>query len=546
MTPEGAEPNPVIDHILDWLKGSGPYFPTVLDDSDDCQWLEPSQVVNQDVVYGYSNSFTSASTITTAEASMTNTPSTTPVNPLGPEQKKLKRKSLEEPVMRPCPDQNISKSRIQQTSEAANARGHEKAARAVLMKKSLTVKKGAGKPTGRDCSNSNGKDGRWAEQLLNPCATAITAGDVSRVQHFLCVIHELASPTGDPNHRLAFHGLRALRYHLSSSLSTTSTSAAPVTFASSEPSFFRKSLLNFNDHSPWFMLPSNVANSSILQLLGEAALDKSRNLHIVDIGVSHGAQWPTLLDSLSQSPGGPPPLVRLTIISASTESDTGMPFSIGPAGYNYCRLLLDFAKKMNINLQINQLDHHPLQNLNSDTISATPGETLIVCAQFRLHHLTHNAPDERTVFLKSLRNLEPEGVILCENNSDCSCTSCTDFATGFSRRVEYLWRFLDSASATYKGRESNERRMMEGEAAKALFNRAEMNEGKDKWFERMKGAGFSAETFGDNVVNSARALLRKHDSNWEMRVEEKDGSLSLWWKGQPVSFCSLWRLGAKG
>jgi hypothetical protein len=129
---------------------------------------------------------------------------------------------------------------------------------------------------------------------------------------------------------------------------------------------------------------------------------------------------------------------------------------------------------------------------------------------------------------------------------DCSCNSCGDFATGFSRRVEYLWRFLDSTSSAFKGRESEERRMMEGEGSKALTNRGEMNEGIDKWCERMKGVGFVGEMFGEDAIDGARALLRKYDGNWEMRTEGKDGCVGLWWKGQPVSFCSLWKLDMKG
>lgn len=86
---------------------------------------------------------------------------------------------------------------------------------------------------------------------------------------------------------------------------------------------------------------------------------------------------------------------------------------------------------------------------------------------------------------------------------------------------------------------------MEGEAAKALTNKGVMNEGKDKWCERMRGVGFVVETFGEDAIDGGRALLRKYDGNWEMRVEEKDGCVGLWWKGQPVSFCSLWKLDMK-
>ncbi|KAG0451771.1 hypothetical protein HPP92_026029 [Vanilla planifolia] len=42
---------------------------------------------------------------------------------------------------------------------------------------------------------------------------------------------------------------------------------------------------------------------------------------------------------------------------------------------------------------------------------------------------------------------------------------------------------------------------------------------------------------------SGEGLLRKYDGNWEMRVPcGADAVVGLWWKGQPVSFCSLWRL----
>jgi hypothetical protein len=233
------------------------------------------------------------------------------------------------------------------------------------------------------------------------------------------------------------------------------------------------------------------------------------------------------------------------VTASSTENDQNMetPFSIGPCGDNFSSRLLGYAQSINVNLQINKLDNHPLQTLNAQSVDTSPDETLIVCAQFRLHHLNHNTPNERSEFLKVLRDMEPKGVILSENNMECCCSSCGDFATGFSRRVDYLWRFLDSTSSAFKGRESDERRMMEGEAAKALTNQREMNGGKEKWCERMKEAGFTGEVFGEDAIDGGRALLRKYDNNWEMKVEEENTTtVGLWWKGQPVSFCSLWKL----
>lgn len=420
-------------------------------------------------------------------------------------------------------------------------------------------KQSSGKTNGTNSGGGGNKDARWAEQLLNPCASAIGAGNLSRVRHLLYVLHELASLSGDANYRLAAHGLRALTNHLSSSGSVSVPGVSidrPPTFATTEPRLFQNSLIKFHELSPWFSFPNSLANASILQTL--TTLDPSqqhssssrrqRNLHIVDIGVSHGIQWPTLLESLANRPGGPPPLVRLTVVAVA---GTPASFSSGPPGDDYPSRLLRFAKRNNLNLQIDRVESHPLQTLTAEVLGvASRGEgeeeeTLIICAQFRLHQLPHEDPDDRTEFLRRMRDLEPDLVVLTENDGDCSCSCCCgDFALGFPRRVEFAWKLLDSTSAAFKGRECQERRVIEGEAATALSSAAEMNEGKAGWCERMRGLGFIGEGFGEEAVEGGRTLLRKYDGNWEMRAEEKgrQGCICLCWKGKPVSFCSLWKL----
>ncbi|XP_021294785.1 nodulation-signaling pathway 1 protein [Herrania umbratica] len=547
MTLEEAEPNPTPDHILDWLEDSISFLPSFLDDPynsgeiNSYQWWDQDQDIGQDLINIGATAIDSPTTAAGAVANTTNSSliqydSSFP-NPGLPPNSSKKRKPSDDQVPRAAQNRQQKKNQSSKINE--NEKGKAGLEEVVANKRSAGNKKNSNKSSGNNCNNGNNNEGRWAKQLLNPCAIAITTGNLTRVQHLLYVLNELASSTGDANHRLADHGLRALTHHLTSS----SASTGLITFASTEPKFFQRSLLKFYEVSPWFAFPNNVANASILQILAQEP-DKTRNLHILDIGVSHGVQWPTLLEALTRRSGGPPPLVRITVVAATAEKSQIMdtPFSIGPPGHDFYSRLPGFAKSMNINLQINRLETHPLQNLNTQTIDNSPGETLIVCAQFRLHHLNHNRPDQRTEFLKVLRSLEPKGVILSENNMDCSCSNCGDFATGFSRRVEYLWKFLDSTSSAFKGRESEERRVMEGEAAKALTNQGEMNEGKEKWCERMRGVGFVGEVFGEDAIDGARALLRKYDSNWEMRVEEKDACVGLWWRGQPVSFCSLWKL----
>lgn len=59
---------------------------------------------------------------------------------------------------------------------------------------------------GKGGGGGSDRDMRWAEQLLNPCAVAVEAGNLSRVQHLFYVLGELESFSGDANHRLAAHG----------------------------------------------------------------------------------------------------------------------------------------------------------------------------------------------------------------------------------------------------------------------------------------------------------------------------------------------------
>lgn len=523
------------DQLLDWFGG---HFSTIVWDDDDpynignlnnyLSW-DPVYEDDQLLIHNTTNSINS--TTTTDSPSLLDVPDFSP-SPTSDASKK--RKSVDDPVPKPV---HTQKGKSQNRSIIDQE--------VISVKKQTGGKKKPNRSNGNNNNCNNGKDGRWAEQLLNPCAAAITAGNLTRVQHLLIVLRELGSATGDPNHRLALHGLKALTHHISPS---PTFSISSFSFVSTEAKFFQKSLIKFYEISPWFIFPNTIGNFSILQILAQGK-NSSQNLHILDIGVSHGIQWPTLFEALSKQPGGPPPVVRITVVPEVAESDHSLhtPFSVGPPDHKFSSRLLSFAKSLNINLKINHLENFPLQNLSTQVIDSSEEETLIVSAHFRLHSLNHKVSEDRDNVLKVLKNLNPKGLILSENNTDSSSRSsssskCEDFATAFGRRVDYLWKFLDSTSTAFKGRVCDERLVLEGEAAKALIHIGEMNEGKEKWCERMRDAGFVGEVFDDDVVDAGKVLLRKYDSNWEMRIGDKDGCVGIWWKGQPVSFTSLWKL----
>ncbi|KAF0922315.1 hypothetical protein E2562_031807 [Oryza meyeriana var. granulata] len=402
-------------------------------------------------------------------------------------------------------------------------------------------KKGGGKGGGA----GSDRDMRWAEQLLNPCAVAVEAGNLSRVQHLFYVLGELESFSGDANHRLAAHGLRALARRLPAAVGPAAAAVLRVpacecptpAFVGAEPRLFRASLIRFHEVSPWFALPNALANAAIAQAstcgaAAAAAAAAHRPLHVVDLGVSHGVQWPTLLESLTRQPGGrAPPSVRLTVAGPGATSPA--PFSASPPGYDFSPHLLRYAKSINLDLDIGRV-----ATLDAVQGLCTPGEALVVCLQFRLGH---TAAEERSDILHKVRGLNPELVVLSELDSGGDGSAAGEFAA----RLELLWRFLESTSAAFKGKDTDERRLLETEAGTNLATDV-AREGRERWRERMAAAGFEEVSFGAEAVESAKSLLRKYDSGWEMTTVAAagatgSGAVALRWKGQPVSFCSLWR-----
>ncbi|KAK3146987.1 hypothetical protein QOZ80_3BG0276230 [Eleusine coracana subsp. coracana] len=424
-------------------------------------------------------------------------------------------------------------------------------------------KKGGG--SGSSCD----REMRWAEQLLNPCASAIEAGNLSRVQHLFYVLGELASFSGDPNHRLAAHGLRALALRVGPSSSSfwvpPCISEWPPSFARADPRAFRAAMIRFHEVSPWFALPNALANAAIIHQHHHQAPQQRRrrssSLHVVDLGVSHGVQWPTLLESLTRLPGtgGTRPSVRLTTVAAAAGSlSFTAPFASAPPGYDFSPHLLRYAKSIDLQLHIARADSIDSVVIPSRSLQLQGGDDdestlLVVCLQFRLGHAS---TEDRTNILTKVRGLNPDLVILSELDFAAAAATTTTGQYGgggmsgeFAARLEMLWRFLESTAAAFKGRDGDERRLMEAEAGTSyLAADAGPGEGRDAWRERMAAAGFQEAAFGDDAVESAKSLLRKYDGGWEMALSPPPAASSsagkavaLRWKGQPVSFCSLWR-----
>ncbi|KAJ7541853.1 hypothetical protein O6H91_10G079600 [Diphasiastrum complanatum] len=395
------------------------------------------------------------------------------------------------------------------------------------------------------------KDSRWGEQLLSSCASAIATRNIVRTQHLMWVLNDLASLAGDANQRLAAYGLKALFSRITGSVTAASAYHQRNPPASLGPRAVNHALLKFHDVNPWHQLLYTATNGVLLE-----SVEGKNRIHVVDIGISQGTQWPTFIEALATRASGPPELLRLTMLDDPLVTPFKSIPQSGETSAEFKTRLERFAKVVGLHLEI-QILTISLQDVTTEMLNLKSNEALGLCAQFRLHRLHETTADSddqgscastnlspRDKFLKFLHDLQPQVVILNENDVD---HLATDFLARFQKVTDYCWKFLDSMSTSFKGRDCEERQIIEYELAMSMLNniacegplRFERNDTHTGWIVRMQKAGFSSDLPADDVMENVRVLLKKYDTNWDFVVDEN--CVVLLWKQQPVTFCSVWR-----
>ncbi|XP_024544610.1 scarecrow-like protein 32 [Selaginella moellendorffii] len=417
-------------------------------------------------------------------------------------------------------------------------------------------------------------DAACVEQLLLHCATALESSDTTFAQQIMWVLNNIAAFDGDPNQRVAAWFLKALVSRVSRTLLPFSSSpprflpsSSPTAAANTNLSVFQDSCLNldassascfdnrlltpiqlakFVDLTPWHRFGFSAANGAILE-----AVQSRDKIHILDLSITHCMQWPTLIESLSNRPGGPPNSVRLSVLTArpSVPPFVDMPYEeLGTR-------LRTFARSKRVNLEFEVVS-------SSDLI---PGlfqirdgdEALVVNCQLRLHyfpeiddhddpHLDHHGlSSPRDEILHLIRSLNPDMVTLVEEDADVTSPSLVDRLRAAYNHLWIPFDLLESCLA----RNHELRLQYEADVGRKIDNivacegeaRIERLESRDKWNQRMRFAGFRQLGFCDEVWGDVKWMLEQHATGWGLKRDAHD--LLLTWKGHNVVFATAWTTG---
>jgi hypothetical protein len=360
------------------------------------------------------------------------------------------------------------------------------------------------------------------EKLLLHCASALESNDVTLAQQVMWVLNNVASSVGDPNQRLTSWFLRALISRASRVYPTS------MNFNGSSSTIQRRlmsvtELAGYVDLIPWHRFGFCASNSAILK-----AIEGFPRVHIIDFSITHCMQWPTLIDALAKRPEGPPSL-KITVPSCRPPVPPLLNVSTEQVGLR----LANFAKFKDVPFEFHVFDSSPKERLNPSLLNLRDDEALVINCQHWLRFLSDEEKG-RDTFLNMIKNLNPQIIVVVDEDSDLSGSSLTSRITTC---FNYLWIPFDSLE-TFLPKDSRQRMEYESDIGHKIeniigfegFHRIERLESGVKLSQRCKNAGFLSIPFCEETVKEVKGLLDEHASGWGMKREEED-ILVLTWKG---------------
>ncbi|KAL5744882.1 hypothetical protein ACOSP7_027763 [Xanthoceras sorbifolium] len=383
---------------------------------------------------------------------------------------------------------------------------------------------------------SHGVDqGLHLVHLLLACAEAVGCRDTQLADSMLSQIWASANPWGDSLQRVSY----CFALGLMSRLSLLHNINANGTFSNAAAT--NVSLINREEKrevfhllyqtTPYIAFGFMAANEAILQ----AAQGKD-SLHIIDLGMEHTLQWPSLLRSLASRPEGPPKIRITGLIHDQNmlELETSMR-ALVQDGVSLGIVGLEFA-----------LISEPVTTslLTEENLNLREGEALFVNCIMHLHKYVKESRGSLKAILQAIKKLNPTLLTVVEQDANHNGPF---FLGRFLESLHYYSAIFDSLEACLP-RNSPQRLNIERlHFAEEIRNivayegsdRIERHERADQWRRQLGRAGFQVVVL--KCLSQARMMLSVYGCDGYTLGSEK-GCLLLGWKGRPIMLASAWQV----
>ncbi|XP_010415179.1 PREDICTED: DELLA protein RGL1-like [Camelina sativa] len=284
--------------------------------------------------------------------------------------------------------------------------------------------------------------------------------------------------------------------------------------------------IHFYESCPYLKFAHFTANQAILEAFASA--DK---VHVIDLGLNHGLQWPPLIQALAVRPNGPPDF-RLTGIGSSLTEIQEVGWKLG-----------QLASNIGVNFEFKSIALNNLSDLKPEMLDTRPGlESVAVNSVFELHRLLAQ-PGSIDKFISTIRSIRPDIMTVVEQEANHNGTV---FVDRFTESLHYYSSLFDSL----EGPPSQDRVMSELFLGRQILNlvacegedRVERHESLNQWRNRFGSGGFKPVNIGSNAYKQASMLLALHAGVDGYNVEENEGCLLLGWQTRPLIAASAWQI----
>ena len=359
--------------------------------------------------------------------------------------------------------------------------------------------------------------------LLLQCAECVAMDNLDFANDLLPEIAELSSPFGTSPERVGAYFAQALQARVVSSClgAYSPLTAKSVTLTQSQRIF--NAFQSYNSVSPLVKFSHFTANQAIFQ-----ALDGEDRVHIIDLDIMQGLQWPGLFHILA-SRSRKIRSMRITGFGSSSEllESTG-------------RRLADFASSLGLPFEFHPVEGKIGSVTELSQLGVRPSETIVV---HWMHHCLYDITGSDLGTLRLLTQLRPKLITTIEQD----LSHAGSFLARFVEALHYYSALFD-ALGDGLGADSLERHTVEQQLLGyeirnivAVGGPKRTGEVKvERWGDELRRVGFRPVSLRGNPAAQASLLLGMFPWRGYTLVEE-NGSLKLGWKDLSLLTASAWQ-----
>ena len=369
---------------------------------------------------------------------------------------------------------------------------------------------------------------------LLACAEAVGCRDTQLADSMLSRIWRSANCYGDSLQRVSYcfaMGLKSRLSHLRNVNANGTFANGRMAVSSINKEEKMEAFQLLHQTTPYIAFGFMAANEAILKT-GKG----NDSLHIIDLGMEHCLQWPSLIRTLAQEPEGPPKL-RITGLVKDGDSLSGLKASL--------KELAEYAATMGVPLQLNTVsDPATPAFLTKESLDVREGEVLFVNSIMHLHKYVKESRGSLKAVLQAIKKLGPTLVTVVEQDANHNGPF---FLGRFLESLHYYSAIFDSLEASLPRSSPQRMKIERGHFGEEIRNivafegseRIERHERADQWRRQLGRAGF--QVVGMKSMSQARMMLSVYGCDGYSLACEK-GCLLLGWKGKPIMLASAWQV----